>query len=39
MRDLPSLEMRDERAAEAVELFCTQSKKLIGVFSTAGPAA
>ena len=35
MRDLLALEIEDVRAAEAVELFCYQAKKLIGSYAAA----
>ena len=35
MRDLLDCEAKDERAAEAVEMFCYQAKKWIGAFSAA----
>jgi acetate kinase len=35
MRDLLALEMKDIRAAEAVALFCYQTKKWVGAFAAA----
>jgi acetate kinase len=35
MHDLLDLEAKDERAAEAVAMFCYQAKKWIGAFSAA----